>query len=87
MHYLRGLGKCCVGVPYLHKGLKVGRGVVGGGWFVKMVWWVGGWCVVSIGKVVENGVVVVCEKTNGRCKLQSSMKHDKLGDMGKEVYY
>ncbi len=53
----------------------------------------GALCVVSIGKVVENGVMVVCEKTNGRCELRSSMRHDKLGDMGcfvpmrKEVYY
>jgi hypothetical protein len=52
-----------------------------GAWVVKMVWWVGGWCVVCIGKVVENGVVMVCEKTNGRCELQSSMKHDKLGNI------
>jgi hypothetical protein len=53
----------------------------------------GALCVVSIGKVVENGVMVVCEKTNGQCELRSSMRHDKLGDMGcfvpmrKEVYY
>ncbi len=32
--------------------------VVDGAWVVKMVWGVGGWCVVCIGKVVENGVVV-----------------------------
>jgi hypothetical protein len=38
---------------------------MGGRWFVKMVWWVGGWCVVCIGHVVENGVVVACEKING----------------------
>jgi hypothetical protein len=41
---------------------------------------------------VENGVVVVCERTNGRCVLQGSMRHDKLRDMRhfvpirKEVY-
>jgi len=38
---------------------------VGGAWVVKMVWGISGWCMVHIGKVVENGVVVVCEKTNG----------------------
>ncbi len=26
--------------------------------------------------------VVVHDKTNGQCELQSSMRHDKLGDMG-----
>jgi hypothetical protein len=36
---------------------------MGGGWFVKMIWRVGGW--VCIGKVVESEVVVVCEKTIG----------------------
>ncbi len=61
-------------------------------WVVKMVWGVDGQCVVCIIKVVENGVVMVCERTNGRCELQGLMKHDKLGDMGhfvplkKEVY-
>ncbi len=36
--------------------------------------------------------MVMCERTNGRCELQGSMRHDKLGDMGrfvpimKEVY-
>ncbi len=44
--------------------------------------WVSGWCVVCIGKVVENGIMVVCEKTNGRCELRGSVTHDKLGDMG-----
>ncbi len=39
--------------------------LVGGGWFVKMVWGVGVWCMVCIGKVVESGVVVVCEKRMG----------------------
>jgi hypothetical protein len=46
-----------------------GLGLVGGanGWCVvfKMVWGVGGWCVVCIKKGVENGVVMVCERTNG----------------------
>jgi hypothetical protein len=37
---------------------------VGGAWVIKMVWEVGGWCMVCMGKVVENGVVVVCERTN-----------------------
>ncbi len=52
---------------------------------------VGGSCVVCIKKLVENGVVVVCEKINGQSKLRSSMKHE-LEDMGcfvpikKEVY-
>ncbi len=36
-----------------------------GVWFVKMVWEISEWCVVCIGKGVENGVVLVCEKTNG----------------------
>jgi hypothetical protein len=26
VHYLRGLGKCCVGVSHLHEGLGVGKG-------------------------------------------------------------
>jgi hypothetical protein len=53
---------------------------------------VSGWYVVCIGKVVENGAMVVCERTTGRCELQGLMKHDKLKDMGhfvpirKEVY-
>ncbi len=47
-----------------------------------MVWGAGGWCMVCIGKVVENGAMVVCERTNGRCELQGSMNHEKLGDMG-----
>jgi hypothetical protein len=34
-------------------------------WFVKMVWKINEWCVVCIGKGAENGVVLVCEKTNG----------------------
>jgi len=65
---------------------------VGGVWFVKMQWGVGGWCIVCIGKGVEIGVVVVCERENKQCELQGSMKHDKLKDMGcfvptrKEVY-
>jgi hypothetical protein len=42
---------------------------MGGAWVVKMVWGFGGWCVVCIGKVVENGVMVVCERTNGQCEL------------------
>ncbi len=33
-------------------------------------------------KRVENEVVVVCERTNGQCELQGSMKHDELKDMG-----
>ncbi len=32
---------------------------------VGVSWGVGGWCVGCIGKVVENGVVMVCERTNG----------------------
>ncbi len=56
-----------------------------GAWFVKIVWGVGGWCVVCIGKGVENGVVVVYEITNGQCELQGSMKHDELRDMGRFV--
>jgi hypothetical protein len=55
---------------------------VGGAWVVKMVWGVGGWCVVCIGKIVENGVVMVCERTNGQYELRSSMKHDKLRNVG-----
>jgi hypothetical protein len=55
---------------------------VGGAWVVKMVWGVGGWCVVCIGKVVENGVVIVCERTNGRYELRGSMRHGKLKNMG-----
>ncbi len=37
--------------------------------------------MVGIGKVLENGIVVVCERTNGQCELQGSMRHDKQGDM------
>ncbi len=68
------------------------RGTSGGVQFVKMVWGVGEWHVGCIGKGVENGYVVVCEKENGRCELQGSMKHNELRDMGcfvpmrKEVY-
>jgi len=29
---------------------------MGGTWFVKMVWGVGGWCVICIGKRVEMGL-------------------------------
>jgi hypothetical protein len=58
-----------------------GRGLVGelvgDEWVVKVAWGVGGWCVVCIGNVMDNGIMVVCEKTNGRCELQNSMKHDK----------
>ncbi len=63
-----------------------------GVWFVKIVWGVGWWCVVCIGKGVENEVVVVYEMANGQCELRGSMKHDELQDMGcfvpmkKEVY-
>jgi hypothetical protein len=38
---------------------------MGDGWFVKMIWAVGGWCIVCIGKVLERKVVVVCEKKIG----------------------
>jgi hypothetical protein len=48
---------------------------MGGAWVVKMVWGVGGWCVVCIRKVVENGVMVVCERTNGQCELRGSTRH------------
>jgi hypothetical protein len=37
--------------------------------------------MVCIGRGVENGVVVVCERENGRCELQSLMRHDELKDM------
>jgi hypothetical protein len=58
-----------------------------------MVWGVGWWNVVCIGNLMDNGVVVVCERTNWRCELQGSMRHDKLKDTGcfvsirKEVCY
>jgi len=38
---------------------------MGGVWSIKMVWGVGGWCMVCIGRGMENGVVVVCERENG----------------------
>ncbi len=38
--------------------------------------------MVCIRKGVENGVVLMCERTNGRCELQSLMKHDESRDMG-----
>jgi len=38
---------------------------MGGVWFVKMVWGVGGKCMVYIGWGVMNGVVMVCERENG----------------------
>jgi hypothetical protein len=34
-------------------------------WFVKMIWGVGEWCMFCIGKGVESGYVMVCEKENG----------------------
>ncbi len=43
---------------------------MGGVSFVKIMWKVGGWCVFCTGKRVQNRVVVVCEKGNGRCELQ-----------------
>ncbi len=41
--------------------------------------------MVCIGKGVENGAVMVCERTNGQCELRGSMRHDELGDMGRFV--
>jgi hypothetical protein len=38
---------------------------MGNVWVVKMVWVVDGWCMVCIGKEVDNEVMVVYEKTNG----------------------
>ncbi len=35
-----------------------------------MIWGVGGWCVVCIGKVVESEVVVVCEKIVGNVNYE-----------------
>lgn len=52
-----------------------------GAWVVKMIWGISGWCVVCIGKIVENGVVMVRESINGQCELQSLMRHDKLGNI------
>ncbi len=49
-----------------------------GAWFVKIVSGIGWWCVVCIGKEVENGVVVVYEMANGQCELWGLMKHDEL---------
>jgi hypothetical protein len=94
VHCLGGLGKCCVGANFAFTRRAKGwyGDLVRGVWVVKMVWGIGGWCMVCIGKVVENGVVVVCEKTNGWCELRHLMRHDKLKDMGlcfpikKEVY-
>jgi hypothetical protein len=57
VHYLGGLKKCWVGAPHSHEGLGSVWGLVGGVWFVKMVWGVDGWCVV------------VCERENGQCEL------------------
>jgi hypothetical protein len=51
---------------------------VDGAWFVKIVSGIGWWCVVCIGKEVENGVVVVYEMANGQCELWGLMKHDEL---------
>jgi hypothetical protein len=67
VHCLGGLRKCCVGVNFAFtRRVKGWYGdLVRGVWVVKMVWGIGGWWMVCIGKVVENGVVVVCEKTNG----------------------
>jgi hypothetical protein len=39
------------------------------------------WCMVCIGKGMENGVVVVCERGNEQCELRGSMRHDELRDM------
>jgi hypothetical protein len=41
--------------------------------------------MLCIRKGVENGYVVVCEKTNEQCELRDSMRHDELGDMGHYV--
>jgi hypothetical protein len=37
--------------------------------------------MVCIGRGVDNGVVVVCERENGQCELRGSMKHDELWNM------
>jgi hypothetical protein len=42
---------------------------VGGVWYVKMQWGVGGWCMVCIGKGVKIGIVVICGRENGQCEL------------------
>jgi len=72
VHYLRRLGKCWVGTPHSHEGLKVGKG---------------SWRVVC-GLHKEGGGKWVCGgvgKANGQCELQDSMGHDELGDMGHYV--
>ncbi len=38
--------------------------------------------MVCIRKVVENGAMVVCGRTNGQCELEGAIKHDKLRVMG-----
>jgi hypothetical protein len=38
--------------------------------------------MVCIGKGMENVVLVVCERGNGRCELQSLMIHDELRTWG-----
>jgi hypothetical protein len=79
VHYLRGLRKCWVGASHLHKGWGVGNET-------------NGWCMVCIKKRVKNGVMLVCERTNGQCELQGLMKYDESRDVGrfipmrKEVY-
>jgi hypothetical protein len=40
------------------------------------------WFMVCMGDEVENRSLVVHDEANGRWELQSSMKHDKLGNMG-----
>jgi hypothetical protein len=47
------------------KGWRSIRGISGGVWFVKMIWGLGEGCMICIGKGVESGYVMVCEKENG----------------------
>jgi hypothetical protein len=47
----------------------IGKMLVWGSTFTQRVGGANGWCVVCIRKRVENGVMMVCEMTNGRCEL------------------
>jgi hypothetical protein len=54
---------------------------VGGVWFVRAVGGTNGWCMIYIEKGVENEFVVVCERANGQCELQGSLRHHELTNM------
>jgi hypothetical protein len=66
VHDQGSLGKCKVGAPHSHKGLRANRGeLIGGVWFGWMGKVTSGWFVVYVGDGVEDRYVVVHDKANG----------------------